>query len=77
MPKYSYLYACFFFLFINSLFGQKKVLQTLFTDEKITIDGKFDELAWEKAAVASDFVMINPDNGKPIPKEKRTEVKIV
>jgi hypothetical protein len=77
MSKYSYLYVCFFFLFINSLFGQKKVLQTLFTDEKITIDGKFDELAWGKAAIASDFVMINPDNGKSIPKEKRTEVKIV
>jgi len=70
MPKYSYLYICFFFLFINSLFGQKKVLQTLFTDEKITIDGKFDELAWGKAAIASDFVMINLITENPYPRKK-------
>ncbi len=55
----------------------KKRLNTHFTTEHITIDGNFDEESWKTAEVATDFVMITPDNGKPIPNEKRTEVKIV
>ncbi|WP_264519678.1 carbohydrate binding family 9 domain-containing protein [Flavobacterium sp. N1994] len=77
MPKYSYYSVCLLFLLTGTLFGQKKSLQTQFTDEKITIDGKFDEPVWEKAAIATDFVMIAPDNGKPIPPERKTEVKIL
>jgi hypothetical protein len=77
MPKKTYPF--FFILFLLSLFsfGQKKSLQTQFTNDKITIDGKFDEPIWKEAAIATDFVMINPDNGKPIPDKRRTEVKIV
>ncbi|MEO5776393.1 MAG: DUF5916 domain-containing protein [Flavobacterium sp.] len=59
------------------MFGQKKTLQTQFTSEKITIDGKFDEKAWKSAQVATDFVMYAPYNGVPIPPEKNTEVKII
>ncbi|WP_246034119.1 DUF5916 domain-containing protein [Flavobacterium sangjuense] len=59
------------------MFGQKKTLQTQFTDEKISIDGKFDEKAWKSAQIATDFVMYAPYNGVPIPPEKKTEVKIV
>jgi hypothetical protein len=73
--SYRFLYT---FLFVTLLsFGQKKTLQTKSTEEKITIDGKFTEEAWKNAAVATDFRMIAPDNGKPIPQERRTEVKIV
>ncbi len=57
--------------------AQKKSLATKFTSEKITIDGKFDEVAWDKAAIATDFFMIQPDNGVPISQERRTEVKMV
>jgi hypothetical protein len=57
-------------------YSQKKSLTTLFTTEKIIIDGKFDEGAWLKADVAKDFVMWMPDNGKAEPKEKRTEVRV-
>ncbi|MGL2966620.1 DUF5916 domain-containing protein [Flavobacterium sp. XGLA_31] len=77
MSKKSYRFLHIILLLSILSFGQKKVLQTKFTDEKITIDAEFDEEAWKTAAVATHFIMINPDNGKPIPYEKRTEVKIV
>ncbi|MDI1304007.1 MAG: carbohydrate binding family 9 domain-containing protein, partial [bacterium] len=58
-------------------YGQKKILQTKSISESITIDGKIDEAAWKSAAVASDFIMFEPDNGKQIPENKKTEVKVV
>ena len=72
-----------FFFFIILLkfncFAQtpKKTLQTKFSSEKITIDGKFDEEIWKTANIATDFSMLEPDNGKPASKERQTEVKIV
>lgn len=65
--------------FLNSFLGfsQKKTLTTKFTDEKISIDGKFDENAWETAAIATDFFMIAPDNGKPESSDHKTEVRIL
>ncbi|MFV8391793.1 DUF5916 domain-containing protein [Flavobacterium sp. LB2P6] len=70
------LLFCFLLL---SFFGfsQKKVLQTKFISEKIEIDGKLDENTWQTAAIASDFIMFDPDNGKAIPENKRTEVKVL
>ncbi|WP_291104536.1 MULTISPECIES: DUF5916 domain-containing protein [unclassified Flavobacterium] len=58
-------------------YGQKKVLQTKFISDNITIDGKLDETAWKSVPIATNFVMFEPDNGKPIPDNKRTEVKIL
>ena len=77
MPKYSYYFLCIILLFTGKMLGQKKILQTQFTDEKITVDGKFDEKAWKSAKTATDFVMIAPYNSVPIPPEKKTEVKVV
>ena len=70
------LLLCFLFL---SAFGysQKKVLQTKFISEKIEIDGKLDENTWQTASIANDFIMFDPDNGKAIPENKRTEVKVL
>ncbi|MDI5893602.1 DUF5916 domain-containing protein [Flavobacterium algoritolerans] len=70
------LLLCFLFL---SAFGysQKKVLQTKFISEKIEIDGRLDENTWQTAAIANDFIMFDPDNGKAIPENKRTEVKVL
>lgn len=59
------------------MFSQKKSLHTQFTDEKITVDGKFDEPVWKTAKIATDFVMVAPYNNVPIPPEKKTEVKVV
>ena len=62
-----------------SFFGysQKKVLQTKFTSEKIEIDGKLDEAIWQSVPVATDFIMFDPDNGKKIPENKKTEIRVL
>ena len=77
MPKHSCYFLCIILLFTGKILGQKKILQTQFTSEKITIDGKFDEKAWKSAQTATDFVMFAPYNGVPILSEKKTDVKIV
>ncbi|WP_445453846.1 DUF5916 domain-containing protein [Flavobacterium sp. 25HG05S-40] len=79
MPKYYYYPLYVILLFIGNVFSQnpKKTLVTQVTKEKISIDGKFDEAVWATANVATDFVMIFPDNGKPIAPEKKTEVRVV
>src|SRR4051812_42581665 len=79
MRKYSYCSICIILLFTGRLFGQnpKKTLLTQPTQEKIVIDGKFDEKVWSTANVAADFLMISPDNGKVIAPEKKTEVRVV
>ena len=48
----------------NEKLAPKKIYQTHFTSEKITIDANFDESAWQNAPIATDFVIITPDNGK-------------
>jgi hypothetical protein len=55
----------------------KKSLSTKFSDEKILIDGKFNEDIWKTAAIATDFLMLSPDNGKSEKKERKSEVKVV
>jgi hypothetical protein len=58
-------------------FAQKKELQTKFINQSISIDGKANEKEWQTAAIATDFVMFQPENGKAAPQEKRTEVKVL
>ena len=76
MTNFRLLVVFSFALFHLKSFGQKKVLRAI-TSGNITVDGKFDEPIWDYAPIATDFVMFSPDNGKPISKEKRTEVQIV
>ena len=57
--------------------NQKKSIQAQVTTHDISIDGKLDEAAWKNVPLATDFIMLEPDNGKAIPYEKRTEVKVV
>ena len=42
--------------------------------EAITLDGNLDEAVWLRAPIASDFVQVDPDNGKPA--TEQTEVRI-
>ena len=42
--------------------------------ETITLDGSLDEAVWQRAQVATDFVQIEPDNGKPA--TEQTELRI-
>lgn len=70
------LFICLFFLTYLG-FSQKKTLQTKFTAETITIDGKISESVWDTAQIATDFISLEPDNGNPIPQNRRTEVKVL
>jgi hypothetical protein len=74
MKKQHFL--CFLLLFALG-YGQKKTLQTKFSSEKITLDGKLDEAIWQSVPLATDFVMFQPDNGKKVEENKRTEVRVL
>jgi hypothetical protein len=77
MPKFPFLFVLFFVFFSLSTFSQKKKLQAKYTSENISIDGKINEEAWKTADIATDFIMYEPDNGKPISDSKRTIVKVL
>jgi hypothetical protein len=71
-------YICFALLFFFAIgFAQKKTLQTIPTSEKITIDGKLEESIWQSVPVATDFIMFQPDNGKKVAENKKTEVRVL
>jgi hypothetical protein len=78
MPKFYY------FILLSALFitldasGQKKTLFAQSTNESIIIDGSINEQAWiTDSNIATDFIMFEPDNGKPININKKTEVKVL
>jgi hypothetical protein len=73
--KNLFLFCFITFSFIG--YSQKKTLQTKFISEKIEIDGKLNEAIWNSAAVAGDFITFEPDNGKPIPENKKSEVRVL
>lgn len=64
------LLLCNFFCY-----SQKKALQAKSVSQNISIDGKLDESAWENATVASDFITLEPDNGKAAPEAKKNRSK--
>lgn len=70
-------YFILLFLFCTIVHSQKKSLQTKFITEKISLDGKLDEAIWQSVPIATDFVMFQPDNGKAVPQNKRTEVRVL
>lgn len=55
----------------------KKQLFAKRTSRPIIIDGKLNEDEWQTAAVATDFTMLEPDNGKAIDPSKKTDVKVL
>lgn len=79
----------FFLVFIVTnatfIFGQelnqesksKKTLRAFPLKSSINIDGKLVESEWKNADTASDFITYQPDNGNPVPYEKRSEVKVL
>lgn len=77
MPKFLSLILFFFLLLGMKTQGQKKILMAKSTKENIVIDGIINEEAWKNDSVAKDFIMFEPDNGKPIKDNKRTEVKVL
>ncbi len=77
MPKIYHSIFLLLFLLGFTTNAQKKKLQAKSIVGNITIDGKLDEDDWKNASIASDFVMFEPDNGKPISDSKKTEVKVL
>ncbi|AWA28869.1 hydrolase [Flavobacterium magnum] len=77
MSKIHQVFLSLLLLTGVNVFAQKKILVARNTSEKITVDGKFTEAAWTTAPLAGDFVMFQPDNGKPIDSAKNTEVRIL
>ncbi|MFE3846565.1 DUF5916 domain-containing protein [Flavobacterium sp. LB3P45] len=77
MAKYHYLSLLTLIFCSITTYSQKKVLHAKSISDNITIDGKINEEAWNTASVATDFVMYEPDNGKPISTDKKTDVKIL
>lgn len=77
MAKHIHLSLLFLIVCSINTFGQKKTLQAKSISENIVIDGKINEKIWESASNATDFIMFEPDNGKPISPDKKTEVKVL
>jgi hypothetical protein len=74
--KLHYVILPFFILLSSTGYSQKKVLFARSTKANITIDGKINEGVWTAdTEIASNFIMFEPDNGKPISENKKTEVK--
>ena len=78
MTKINYIFALIVSFYCTFTFCQKKTLIAQAASTNINIDGRVNEVAWENNnSIATDFVMFEPDNGRPISTEKRTEVKVL
>lgn len=69
------LFILITFLLSSSVWGQQKELEASRTSEKIKIDGQGIETSWRNAKIASNFLELNPTEGKA-PRFK-TDVKIL
>lgn len=77
MKQVQLLALLAFCLFSTHLMAQKKTVNALNISEHIAINGKLDEEIWQQAQPATDFVMFEPDNGKAIADEYKTDVRIL
>lgn len=77
MTRISYTFITIMLMITVCSFAQRKTIFTDRTAEKITIDGQLTEESWASAEAATDFIMYNPDNGKPISPTKKTDVKVL
>ena len=66
------------FLFIHSMYSQtQKVIPALRTNLVVKVDGNPSDEAWKNTPIAKDFVMMDPGNGNPEPKEYQSQVKVL
>ena len=77
MPKFNLAVLIFTIGMNFCSYGQKKKLQAKYTSENISIDGKMNEESWKTTEIATDFIMYEPDNGKPIGENNKTDVKVL
>ena len=80
MPKNYCLFYLFFIISLLS-FAQNQKERKVYTTQKIEnppgIDGDLSDPVWEQAEIASNFVMVEPGDGDPIPPSHETYVKIL
>jgi hypothetical protein len=70
-PKLFLIVCCF----ICSLANAQKKITAVKTNQAPKVDGLLTEEVWKQAPVAKDFIINNPDFGKP--SSQKTEVKII
>ena len=75
MHYFAFLVPMLFSAFSTAQTKKSIAIQKI--NEPITINGNSDENAWKDAEIATDFIMYEPDNGKPIDLKKKTDVKIL
>ena len=63
------------FVLVHRAFAQSQMAQVFYSDERIRIDGKLDEPAWNTATPIGDLVQVLPkEGGSP---SERTEVRVL
>lgn len=68
-------YTFIFFILCFSLQAQQKLLQAVKVIHPPKIDGSLNDEVWKTAPIATNFIINQPDFGKP--SSKKTEVKIL
>jgi len=77
--KSNYLIICLAFLctfFANSQEVEKKSLNIKRTQDAPKIDGVLDDVVWQNAEEATDFIQFRPEMGVTLPEHKKTVVKM-
>ena len=77
MPKRLISILILIIIVSFSGYSQKKTLQTQPITDKISIDGQFNESVWESVNWATNFIMLEPDNGVEIAIEKESKVRVL
>ena len=54
--------------------GRTLIAASLGAEDTVVVDGLLDEVFWQRATPATDFLQVDPDNGAPA--TERTEVRI-
>lgn len=68
--------AVFFFCCYNFEGQEKKKLIIKRTDNAPKIDGILDDVVWQDADIATDFIQFRPDMGKPATEDRKTIVRM-
>jgi len=68
------LFCLLFPSFLPAQPEEPKRVTALRTEEKITVDGRLDDPAWEKAEEISNFIQFQPERGKPAAFRTSTKV---
>lgn len=75
------IFFVLFFMIVGVVFGQDEIVHKEFkiirVEKAPNIDGVLDDVAWQNANIATDFVMFRPESGKPEPDNIKSEVKII